>query len=274
MGFFKSVGRIATGIASGGLTEVARAVAPKTSGFLDNVVGPGYLAGSAFMGTAGLAGLMGLGLPGSALATAGVNGATSAGSAGGIGGWMSANPLATAYLGSSLLGSFQSAQAARDANVANRDIANQSMAFSADQAKQQMAYQTLMSNTAYQRQAADMRAAGINPVVGFGSGASTPGGAMGSGATTSVEPVPSIVANMVTSARDGLNLVQGLRESDSRIMSNRASAGLAGMSAQEKEANAYKSELETKLLKTLVNTGKNAYNRIKISVPDSFEFNH
>jgi len=35
-------------------------------------------------------------------------------------------------------------------------------------------WQTDMSNTAYQRQAIDMKKAGLNPITGFGSGASTP----------------------------------------------------------------------------------------------------
>lgn len=45
---------------------------------------------------------------------------------------------------------------------------------------QQEAYQTQMSNTAYQRASADMTAAGLNPMMMFGSGsaASTPSGAI------------------------------------------------------------------------------------------------
>lgn len=70
--------------------------------------------------------------------------------------------------GANILGGFLGQSGANDRN--NQQI---------QAARDQMAFQERMSNTAYQRAMADMRAAGLNPILAYQKGgASTPGGAM------------------------------------------------------------------------------------------------
>lgn len=59
--------------------------------------------------------------------------------------------------------------------------------FNANEAKKNRQWQEEMSNTAYQRAVADMKKAGINPILGLGmaNSASTPSGSVASGSTSS-----------------------------------------------------------------------------------------
>ena len=112
-------------------------------------------------------------------------------------------------------GGMQMAETAYSAYSANR--ANQKMR---DMAGDQMVFQERMSSTAHQREVADLKAAGLNPILSANRGASSPAGASGGVVT----PDASGIGDAATSAMEARRLRKEVEAVESQNALNKATA--------------------------------------------------
>lgn len=138
-------------------------------------------------------------------------------------------------------------------NSASQQFALQNMRennqFNAEQAEINRAYQERMSNTAYQRAMADMRAAGLNPLLAYQQGgAGTPGGAQGSATQATGAQFNNVMESLghgVTSASKGAENAMQLQNLQAQTAGTITQAGLNKANENLSTVNAAKAAQET-----------------------------
>lgn len=102
--------------------------------------------------------------------------------------------LAAATIGTGILGAFSAKSAQQGQERTNEQ--------NFEESQKNRDFQERMSNTAHQREVADLRAAGLNPLLSANAGASAPSGSI----STAENPKRDITANLANSARVALEM--------------------------------------------------------------------
>lgn len=175
----------------------------------------------------------------------------------------------------------------QNTNYANLQIAREANAASALEAQKNRDWQEMMSNTSYQRSMADLEAAGINPMLAYTSGASTPGGATATAQAARMESTErdaaKIRADSVVNAIDRVLAVMTAKANIKKVEAEAQTAkdlgyklhhegNLAAMKNYTENAVLKKLGVDTKMGQLQLDTAKKyfEYNMDKLKIDKDF----
>lgn len=145
----------------------------------------------------------------------------------------------------SVIGGLFGSEATSESNATNVALARENRDWQAQQNEISRNWMEEMSNTAYQRSVADMKAAGINPIMAYAQGgASTPGNSPTSGGAATVQAnvaKAKMAQEMTASALNAAKMRKELDVAD-------ATQSAAYSNADQASANAKAKNLETRIL--------------------------
>lgn len=154
------------------------------------------------------------------------------------GGAAGAAGSSAAASGSSWAPALTSAAISGGLNYIGQQSANEA---SQSNAREQMQFQERMSNTAHQREVADLRAAGLNPILSANAGASTPSGAASQAQNT--------MAGAASSAIEAARMKADFAKQGAEVKLLNEQSSLAKIQSLEAAARTDRTHTENALLK-------------------------